>query len=59
MTALQTKCQKLAEPTILHEMTDRKINTLYNVCSVPWGDMMHVGDILSTMGDIQYNGGIS
>ena len=47
--------------------------TLYNVCSVHWGVgggggggcsehrwdiMMHVGDIMSTSGDVQYIGGI-
>ena len=29
-------------------------------CSVPWGDIMStVGVILSTVGDVQYRGGIS
>ena len=29
-------------------------------CSVPWGDTMStVGVILSTVGDVQYRGGIS
>ena len=28
-------------------------------CSVPWGDiMMHLGDIMSTVGGVQYRGGI-
>ena len=32
--------------------------TLYTVCLVPWGDIMStVGDILSTMDDVQYRGG--
>ena len=27
-------------------------------CSVPWKDiMMHVGDIMSTVGGVQYHGG--
>ena len=29
-------------------------------CSVPWGDIMStVGVILSTVGDVQYRGGLS
>ena len=47
------------------------MNTLYNVCSVPWGEgvlsklgvfstvgdiMINVGDILSTVGGVQYLG---
>ena len=28
------------------------INTLYNVCAVPWRVLSTVGDILSTVGDI-------
>ena len=29
-------------------------------CSIPWGDIMStVGVILSTVGDVQYRGGIS
>ena len=27
-------------------------------CSVPWGFMMHVGDIMSTVEGVQYCGGI-
>ena len=50
------------------------LNTLYNVCAVPWGDIMStvggyheyrgdimstVGDILSTVEGVQYRGGLS
>ena len=32
--------------------TELIINTLYNVCAVPWG-------VFSTVGGVQYRGGIS
>ena len=36
----------------------QKVTTLYNVCSVHRGDTMSTsGDILSTLGDVQYIGG--
>ena len=41
------------------------INTLYNVCAVPWGcsvpwGVQYYGDIMSTMGGyLEYRGGIS
>ena len=28
-------------------------------CSVLWGTMMHVGDIMSTVRGVQYRGGLS
>ena len=33
-------------------LKDRNVNTLYNVCAVPWGVFSTVGDIMSTVGDI-------
>ena len=34
------------------------LTTLYNVCSVHWGDTMNtLGDIMSASGDVQYIGG--
>ena len=32
------------------------VTTLYNVCAVPWGCSVPWGDILSTVGGVQYRG---
>ena len=43
---------------IMVELRIQQKTTLYNVCAVPWGDiMMHVGDILSTVGVFSTVGG--
>ena len=35
------------------------INTLYNVCAVPWGCSVPWGDIMSTVGGyLEYRGGV-
>ena len=51
----------------LSTSVDSTVNTLYNVCAVPWGVFSTVGDIMSTVGDImstvggylEYRGGCS
>ena len=36
---------------VAHVVPERLIITLYNVCAVPWGDIMiNVGDIMSSVG---------
>ena len=36
---------------------DNYVNTLYNVCAVPWGVFSAVGDIMSTVGGyLEYRG---
>ena len=42
-----------------HRVTAELIYTLYNVCAVPWGDIMStVGVILSTVGDVLSTAGM-
>ena len=59
----------VAEKSIPHHKSFKRrffiaSHTLYNVCAVPWGMfstvgdiMMHVRDIMSTVGGVQYRGG--
>ena len=62
---LQKNFKLLKYGHIIHslEARDLEINTLYNVCAVPWGVcstvgvFSTVGDILSTVGDIMINMG--
>ena len=37
---------------MVNRNSSQAVSTLYNVCAVPWG-------VLSTVGGVQYRGGIS
>ena len=50
----------LAELKATNMSQNIDIYTLYNVCTVPWGDIMStVGGYLEYRGGVQYRGGIS